>query len=384
MKKIVILHVFPDEKFFDSTASFFDTMPEVENRYFFYSKKKNHKFKYIKSKDKVKLFHNFIKYVKELRRKDLDFVIFHRLVGQDYLKTFIIKSKTKVIWWEWGYEIYLAQHHMMPLVNIDLYKPYTKEFVNNNNSINHSLISSLVKKLEAFIFTQVRRFGVSRVDFMIPTIPIDYQLMKQHCSFFKAEPLFNAFFRYVTEFTYHEKSENILVGNSLTYTNNHLDVFKYLNGIDIQEERKIIIPISYGGCYGGIDNFKLLSHINHTNILWLTELMSFQNYSALLKTVTHGIWGNLRQQAMGSIYYCLKTGVKIYLFKDSVIYKQFKKDGFTIFSIEDDLTTQSLSDCLPKDDAKRNNDLYNKIVQSSGPYNLRIKLENCLKDNSKQ
>lgn len=43
MKKVVILHVFTDDKFFDSVSSFFDSLKNVENVYVFYSKDLLHK-----------------------------------------------------------------------------------------------------------------------------------------------------------------------------------------------------------------------------------------------------------------------------------------------------------------------------------------------------
>lgn len=38
MKKVVILHVFTDDKFFDSVSSFFDSLKNVENVYVFTKK----------------------------------------------------------------------------------------------------------------------------------------------------------------------------------------------------------------------------------------------------------------------------------------------------------------------------------------------------------
>lgn len=57
---------------------------------------------------------------------------------------------------------------------------------------------------------------------------------------------------------------------------------------------------------------------------------------------------------MGNVYLCLLTGVKVFLYKDSLIYKQLKDFGYIIFSIEDDLTEDALKVPLPKEDAYKN------------------------------
>jgi hypothetical protein len=38
---------------------------------------------------------------------------------------------------------------------------------------------------------------------------------------------------------------NILIGNSSSYSNNHLEVFEHLKTFDL-EDKKLIVPLSYG------------------------------------------------------------------------------------------------------------------------------------------
>ena len=71
MRKITILHVFPDEKFFDGTSNFYDKVPDVVNRYVFYTRGKNFMFKQIKNFGKIKVVNSFWGYVSELRSSDV-------------------------------------------------------------------------------------------------------------------------------------------------------------------------------------------------------------------------------------------------------------------------------------------------------------------------
>ena len=44
---------------------------------------------------------------------------------------------------------------------------------------------------------------------------------------------------------------------------------------------------------------------------------------------------------------CFIYGVKVFLYKDGILYKQFIKDGFKVFSIEKELDTKNLETAFP-------------------------------------
>ena len=76
-----------------------------------------------------------------------------------------------------------------------------------------------------------------------------------------------------------------------------------------------------------------------------------------MASCSHAVYGTLRQQALGNIFNCFRTGVKVFLYRDSMNYLQFLKDGFAVFAIED-MTSDDLSTPLSRAEAVRNNHLY--------------------------
>ena len=60
--KIVILHVFDDEKFFDSASDFFDSISGIENLYYMYMPD-NMAFKFIKKNEKINIITSYQKYI---------------------------------------------------------------------------------------------------------------------------------------------------------------------------------------------------------------------------------------------------------------------------------------------------------------------------------
>ena len=63
--------------------------------------------------------------------------------------------------------------------------------------------------------------------------------------------------------------------------------------------------------------------------------MALNDYYALMDTYSYAVYGVIRQQAMGNIFGCLAKGIKVFLYRDSLVYKFLKEDGFVVFAIED-------------------------------------------------
>lgn len=358
MKKIKILHVFPDEKFFDDTSIVYDNQEGITNLYYFYTPDNEYQFKYIHFTNKVYVINDKQKYLSLFSNKDIDAILFHslRIYYTDYFK-YIDKQKI-VIWWSWGGDIYNnIFSDVKPLITWELYKPITKKYIEDSNaSAQHQKIS-VMQLLRQIKHKYTLRRVVRRIDFFLPCLPIDYKILKEQCKFFYAEifpqpRLFRGF-----PFIYHQKSKNILIGNSFTFTNNHLDIFEKLSGISLNSDQKFLIPVNYGwgNAFGNNpDNLIALSKLKPNSTIWLKDYIERSKYFELFGNVTHAIFGVLRQQALGNIYHCLRSGIKVYLYKDSLVAKQLKEDGYIIFTIEDDLTKQSLSECLNYDDALHN------------------------------
>ena len=81
-------------------------------------------------------------------------------------------------------------------------------------------------------------------------------------------------------------------------------------------------------------------------MIWLEDFIPFKEYISYLDSITHAVFGQIRQQAIGNINFCFERGIKIYLYSDSIIYKQLNKWGYIIYTIENDLTSDSLNEVL--------------------------------------
>lgn len=358
MKNLTILHVFPDEKFFDSSSNDYDRIKGVVNLYYLYTPNQNYKFKLIKQTDKVKIINDKKKYLELFSNKDIDVILFHSLrkAFLDFFK--YIDKKKVVIWWSWGGDIYNNIYNdVKPLIHWELYKPITSNYIEEHGTLSSPRRKTLRQLLRPLKHKYVLRKIIQRIDYFIPCIPIDYKLLKEQCNYFRAD-----IFPYPKQikklsFICHNSPKNILIGNSLTYTNNHLDIFERINKIQLSEDQKYIIPINYGwgNAFGNNPETLIsLSKLKPQNTIWLKDYLDRDEYFRLFGNITHAIFGVLRQQALGNIFQCLAKGIKVYLYKESIVAKQLKEDGYIFYSIEDDLTEESLSQCLSQLEAEHN------------------------------
>lgn len=358
MTKIVILHIFTDEKFFDSVSDFFDSLKNIENLYYYYTPDINYSFKYIRSKNKIKIISCFNEYTHILSSEQIDVIYFQSLSPSFYHYFKYINQKTILIWWCFGYEIYNSQRYLPPMVKIKLFKPITLQFKHNNKKVYS--VKNLIRPFYWLIRLPwdyyVRRKLISRIDYFSPVLPIEYELMKRN-NYFKAQSFMineGPGLLGNVEFTYFKTAQNILIGNSFTYTNNHLDIFAKIKPYQLNTS-KYIIPINYGNEYAGKrDVFKHISGLSPEKTIWIDDFMPYEKYKHLLSSVSHAIFGHMRQQAMGNINMCLLRGTKIFLYKDGLLYKQLKDFGYIVFSIEDDLSEKALKTPLSKEDAYNN------------------------------
>jgi hypothetical protein len=126
---------------------------------------------------------------------------------------------------------------------------------------------------------------------------------------------------------------NIQIGNSASWSNNHLDIFDKIS-IFRNENLKIFLPFSYGenNMYNEIlnkgkelfkDNF-----IPLTKILPLIEYVKFQN------SVDIAIFAHNQQEAMGNIITLLALGKKVYIKNSTTSWCFFKNMDIKVYDFE--------------------------------------------------
>jgi hypothetical protein len=106
--------------------------------------------------------------------------------------------------------------------------------------------------------------------------------------------------------------EDILLGNSATPENNHLDALEQLSGC-LGGERRIIGPLSYGDRrYGDIVE-KRGRELFGDRFVALREYMDSTEYSRTITRCSVVVMNHLRQQALGNIVIALCSGARVFM-----------------------------------------------------------------------
>ena len=376
--KKVILHLTFDGVLFDQVYVRFEGMEKYENRYLIDQLGKNQEFRCIKNTEKLLVADTLEEWGEFVSDPDVDIIYLHGL-WQSYLNVV-------VMWWCYGMEIYENVNRWPPLLKLNIFKPRTHRFLLHNSSLFHALnieLSYSFPKLYILLITTYNFLKgthgnkliqlLSRIDFAFTPLSTELVEIKRKHTFIKAKPFVLRGLIEKKPLEIHKEPGCIILEHSANITNNHLDIIAFLKKEKlVLKERDIYIPLSYG-------EKKLAERVKKevkfagANVHCLMDILPFNEYSEMMNNCTHAIYGMIRQSGLGNIYLCFRKGIKVFFFKDSILYKHFKSEGYQVFSIEDDLNDISIREPLTPEQAKNNYDIfYTTFNGSAGTYDQQF------------
>jgi dTDP-N-acetylfucosamine:lipid II N-acetylfucosaminyltransferase len=253
-------------------------------------------------------------------------IIFHGLFHKElFLMLFVQPWLLKKSYWIiWGGDLYRKQYHQ--------------------------------RRLKSDIFEVVRAFVFKRMGHFVTHVKGDYELAK---SWYGANGKYHECLMYPSNlykgYVIPPKAGevvNILVGNSATHTNNHLEIFEKLAAF---KNRNIMIycPLSYGTPANNADCIaKLGKEMFGDKFIPLLEFMPFEKYLELLGQIDIAVFAHKRQQAMGNTITLLGLGKKVYMRTDVSSWTLFSQLGLSISDVAQlDIST------LNEDRARENKEI---------------------------
>jgi len=341
----MILHLFFDDKFADYAIQQFQ---EIDNSSHFVVVLDNEtEIKHIKQTDKIELvvfnsteYHDLLMHLSAYSA-----IVVHGLFFP-WQEQIILSApeNIKIAWVFWGGEIYsreeLKKKYLSTLSKFILFLKKTKDLRKN-------LIHNTKK-----YFPNKGTF--KRINYCLTDVEEDFDLVK---SKFNPDMLALWYNYYSIEETTGElrflqtNGKNILIGNSGTLENNHLNAFLKLRKFNLNHS-KIIVPLSYGESWIIRLLEKIGSFLFKDKFLPLAQFIERNEYSKILLSCSIVIMPHYRPQAMGNILTTLWLGSKVYLSNRNPLSAYFKKLGIHIFSIENDLNPSNRKALLPLEKEK--------------------------------
>lgn len=370
--KKVILHLVFDTVIFDHTSRNFDKLEGYENIYLYRSYGETIKFSCIQHPEKVIIAKNKKEWGDIISDPKNDIIYIHTLSGNILEAVNYFRDDVIVVWWCYGRAIYENCWRRAPIWPMKIYKKKTfwfnqkvwkkkKSLISNNLSYFFPKIYDyLMEKTTSKENRENYKHMIARLDYVRTTFPMEYDEMKKRLKNFHAKHLNNYTLATIrSQPIFHTRNQNILIEHSAMITNNHLDVFHALRKMDLTN-RELYIPVSYGDEYMK-EKLQQFKNYNGSKTNFLEKAIPVAEYAKLICSCSHAIFGVIRQAGVGNVTHCLLRGVKIFFFKDSIVYKHYKGLGFKVFTIEDDLTQESLETPLSDEDVVYNLNHYREL-----------------------
>ena len=330
-----ILHLMTQEKITLNTIETFKQL-DINNIFLVYKDEKINQFdtdiKYKGSEFDINKF---------VQQNSIDGIIIHGLSGYYANLIYKLKATLKIAWVVWGYDMY-----QRPQVRNLLYATETSRIINKKVQVKNSIKSITFLKKLYYLVTKKNDYefyyqkAFNKIDYFGSYIYEDFlffdKYFKHNTSFlyFSSNTL-NQYLGGKEDLRVNDIAKNILIGNSNTIENNHLDVLKMLSDVPDLNSVELIVPLSYGtdNQYRKriIDNgIKLFGD----NFIPLLQFMPRSKYLELLSNCSTAIFYHYRQQAMGNIIALFYMGVRIYLSKKNPVYSYCKRIGLHVFDLD--------------------------------------------------
>ncbi|MFC0876842.1 TDP-N-acetylfucosamine:lipid II N-acetylfucosaminyltransferase [Saccharicrinis sp. FJH2] len=332
----MILHISSDNKFIIYSISQFEEVAPGKNIFLIDVPNDDYKLKFVEKAENViaatSRSHQYKQIINNIDK--YDFVVIHSLNGERVKIINKAPDKTKFAWIPWGADLYDLDK------SLNFYLPETKKLIRKEQlrySIQRIFENSYNIAFYANSKYKQKRKAIGRIEYYLNRKD-NLRIVKPYNKDIKQID----YYYYTIENTLGSclnkkiAAENILLGNSATPTNNHLEAFKSLSELKL-EGRKIIVPLSYGDNKYQKQILAKGRSILKQNFHPVLNLMPIDEYNNIVCSCNVVIMNHIRPQAFGNILTSLWLGARVYLNKENTIYSFFKDLGILIFSIDEDL-----------------------------------------------
>ena len=238
-------------------------------------------------------------------------------------------------WMVWGGDLY-----NLPFVKFDFFEPLTAQYTKNHKS-KEDLLYLLKVYLTNMPF---RKKAYSKVDHVLTWMQSEYQFAMDNIPLLRSR---HQFFFYENQVPYHQLNVvqettsspqqdgvyKIIIGNSGTPTNNHLDAVRKISESGIRAD--LFIPVSYGET--SYINFlkKNVSFYKNGKIEFMDKFMEFNEYVRFLSNADALVMNHVRPQGYGNIFMMMYIGKPVFLNAKNISLPDLRKYGFQWYNWAD-------------------------------------------------
>jgi dTDP-N-acetylfucosamine:lipid II N-acetylfucosaminyltransferase len=237
-------------------------------------------------------------------------VFIHQLAPLMY--RWIATHRFKLLnWMVWGTDLY-----NLPFVSHSFYESWTQKYTRR-----HKKFDEFFYLLKVYLTSMpFKSAAYSKVNNVLTWMKSEYAFAHENIPTLKAE---HQFFFYENQIPYHALDGisfpgrepqgvlKIIIGNSGTPTNNHLDAIKTIHESGIRAD--LSIPVSYGEPAYIAFLKKSVSFYSNGTIEFVDRFMEFNEYVQFLGTADALVMNHIRPQGYGNILMMMYLGKPVFL-----------------------------------------------------------------------
>lgn len=352
-----ILHLINDHQVIERTLGVYEELFPQQNEVLLFVEKKEpkHLNKYASSKRVTS--RNIRQIAESIDFSDITYVIAHYMTMDkiDFIK--YIPKNIHVCWEVYGYDLYNQflepNGYRITYTNPTPYLKYAFAIKYFRPLFNLGLIIKGYKDPFKWQKNKQFRYIANRIDSIQYCCRYDAEFIED---FAHRQILSYEVFNYSLSEVLGELQDSpfttgkhILVGNSASFSNNHLYILEHLKKVCIGTDTHLIMPLSYGGTIKYADEVeKQFCDAFPQRVKTLRHYMPLHEYNKVFLKINTCIMSAWRQESIGTIIMCLYLGIKVFMSNRSPLYKWLMECGFKLFELES-ATQESLESPLNDD-----------------------------------
>lgn len=337
-----ILHLAINEKFIDYAHISFENVAPGKNDYLIFVDEAESYVRYAP--------HRVVRYrdryggklVKKISA--YDFVVVHSL--HPYWISVINACRQDVVfvWVGWGYDYYDIISPDPSRLLLGLTQQYQLNVTSSASREGPGLHWRYWLKvcMDALLLNSSKVAAIERIKLFSPVLPSEYRMVRESFNggAFPAQAEWN--YGSLEEVWLRDFGDrrisgaNVLLGNSASYTSNHIDILQWLaDSSAVSEGRQVVCPLSYGDesyAAGVCDFARGLKSLEFRPIL---DFMPLPEYVGLLASCSHVILNHVRQQGVGLLVIVLSLGARVFLRAENPVYEYLRDWGIAVNSIQE-------------------------------------------------
>lgn len=319
-----------------------------------------------------------------LNQPDVAAIVCHSLPLSTLLMLPEMSERPHVIWLGWGYDYYGL---LMDAFPEGLFMPETARLMGGlqprgglprTGSMRSSVLSAARPYAKP---SRIELSALQRIDFFSPVLPNEYTLLTQHQPHLRARFIRWNYGTAEDDLTLGSTSSDglgtdILVGNSATPANNHLECFASLAKQPDLDGRRIVVPLSYGDPDGAYTRYIVQAGQKHfgSRLVPLLDYLPKDRYIEVLASCGHVVMNHIRQQAMGNLIISGLMGARLHLNRRNPVAPWMKKLGLPV----SDLAQPVLAPLAPVDAAAQAQILLTEYGRSTQRQRTRALVDTAL------